>query len=123
MRRIISVLVLSVIAAVVYTTGSEESAAETLTHQEGVVEFIEGEVTVDGQKAEFGQIVPAGATIRTGAESTCEVVFEGRNIFRIAENSIAVVDIDPSHPQISLQQGSLAAVFERLQYLDRDAFP
>jgi hypothetical protein len=84
----------------------------------GVIEYLEGEVLVDGAEAVIGQEVPPGAVIRTAAASFCEVVFAGRNIFRVEASTIARIDIDEDHGAIDLQQGALAAVFQKLQRIN-----
>jgi hypothetical protein len=55
--------------------------------------------------------------VRTGRRAYCEIVFGGRNIFRIQAESVAVVDLGAGRGSISLQQGALAAVFYKLQRL------
>ena len=83
----------------------------------GVVEYLEGEVTLNGVAAEIGQEIELKTTVRTGAASYCEIVFWGGNIFRLEENTTAVIEIDADHHVIDLQQGALAAVFAKLQLL------
>jgi ferric-dicitrate binding protein FerR (iron transport regulator) len=57
------------------------------------------------------------ATIRTGPDSSCEIVFGGRNIFQVQENCTAVLYIDREHQRINLKTGSIAFVFRKLQKL------
>jgi hypothetical protein len=82
-----------------------------------VIEYSEGDVLVDGRPAEIGQEVALGADVRTGENSTCIIVFGGKNIFRIQELSSAVIRIDEEQGSIDLARGALAAVFDRLQRL------
>jgi ferric-dicitrate binding protein FerR (iron transport regulator) len=86
-----------------------------------VITYLEGEVLLEGAAAEIGAEVAAGAAIRTGGESYCEVVFNRRNIFRIEQNSLVVINIEQARGSIDLQQGSLAAVFQKLASLGRGA--
>jgi hypothetical protein len=81
----------------------------------GTIEYLEGEVLLDGAPAEIGQEVPPGATIETAGASYCEVVFAGRNIFRIEPLTVARIEIEERRGTIDLEQGSLAAVFHKLQ--------
>lgn len=55
---------------------------------------MEGEVLVDGVEAVIGQEVIPGATIRTGVDSYCDVVFQGNNVFRLRPESTLVLNID-----------------------------
>ena len=86
-------------------------------HPAGIIEYIEGEVLLNGEEAQLGAEVTLGATVQTGTDSFCEVVFGGQNIFQIREESLAVISIDESHGQIDLKKGAVAAVFQRLQKL------
>jgi hypothetical protein len=80
-----------------------------------VIEYLEGRVSIDGTEAAIGQEVPPGATISTGADSFCEVVFPDRNVFRMRPDSVLVVSIDRS--SLALERGALAAVFDKLRVL------
>jgi hypothetical protein len=81
------------------------------------VVYLEGEVMLDGQQAVLGQKVPPGATLQTGARSYCEIVFGGKNIFRVQEQTLALFDVQAGRGAIDLRQGALAAVFYKLQRL------
>jgi hypothetical protein len=83
----------------------------------GVIEYLEGDVLVNGSAAEIGQEIPPGASVQTGEASFCIILFAGKNIFRIQEQSIAIIEIDESLGSIDLKQGGLAAVFSKLQTL------
>jgi hypothetical protein len=91
-------------------------AAEGLpANPRGIIEYLEGEVLLNGLPAQIGQEVPPGAVLETGRGSWCEVVFAGKNIFRIESDSIARIDIELQNGAIELRQGALAAVFQKLQ--------
>jgi hypothetical protein len=81
----------------------------------GVIEYLEGEVLLNGLPAQIGQEVPPGAVLETAPGALCEVVFAGKNIFRIEPDSVARIDIGPQSGAIELRQGALAAVFQKLQ--------
>jgi hypothetical protein len=112
MRVLTVLLVLGFSSVNGWTSGSAETPAALDTT--GVVEFLEGEVTIDGIEAELGQDVPPGSTVRTGANSLCEVVFRGRNIFQVQENSVAVIDLGAQSSSVELTSGGIAAVLDRL---------
>ncbi len=88
----------------------------------GTVVFLSGEVSLDGRPAEIGQEARYGATVRTGADGVCEVVFASRNVFRIGGDSVAVLRMDGQNGEVELRSGIFAAVFEKLQYLGGDGF-
>ena len=44
------------------------------------IEYFEGEVRVDGEEAEFGQVLEVGALVQTGEGSYCEIEFGQRNV-------------------------------------------
>jgi len=97
-----------------YAGGAGESVSVNTT---GLIEYMEGEVTLNGEAARIGLEVEPGSTVRTGSESYCEVIFQGRNIFQIQEDSTAVISIDASSGGIELERGSLAAVFKQVRTL------
>ena len=100
--------------SVLFAEGSQET---TMVSEKGIIEYLEGEVTVDGNPADFGQEVEAGSIVKTGDASYCEVIFGGRNIFRLEENTIAQLDIDSARglQSISINQGAMSAVFQKIQ--------
>lgn len=81
-------------------------------YTEGEIAYLEGEVTVEGNPAEFGMIVRTGETVKTGAGSYCDIVFGDKNVFRVHENTLAIIDF--SEAEIDLRTGSLSAVFTKL---------
>jgi WD40 repeat protein len=81
-------------------------------YTEGEIAYIEGDVILKGEPAEFGATVHSGDTVKTGASSYCDIVFGDENVFRIHENSIAAVDF--SKAEINLNAGSLSAVFNKI---------
>lgn len=96
--------------------GAEPGAAATGPAR---IEYLEGEVRVDGQAASIGQEVSAGSTVRTAANAYCEIVFGSQNIFRIDADSVVVVGELAGRGSIDLRQGALGAVFHKLQRLGK----
>jgi hypothetical protein len=121
--RLVSLAVpaLALAAALGLAEGAREQAPVS---PRGLITYLEGEVLLDGTAAETGVEVASGAAIRTGPESYCEVIFNRKNIFRIEQNSLVVISVEEARGSIDLQQGSLAAVFQRIASLGRkvDAF-
>lgn len=81
----------------------------------GQIEYLEGNVELNGAFADIGAQVEVGDIIRTGSDGFAEVVFNRRNIFRIGANTRATLRLTDSRPGIDLDRGSVTAVFERLQ--------
>lgn len=92
------------------TAGGVPEAAPSYT--EGEITYLEGDVTLEGNPAEFGMIVRTGETVNTGAGSYCDIVFGDKNVFRVHENTLAIINF--SNAEIDLQAGSLSAVFNKL---------
>lgn len=90
----------------------------------GVIEYLEGEVTVDGAVAAIGAEVASGQTVVTGPAGLAEIVFDDRNVFQLRENTTVVLDVGADEARsVELQAGAFAAVFDRLrQIAGEDAF-
>ena len=86
-------------------------AASTFT---GTIEYVEGDVTVNGAATEIGAQVKNGDTITTGNSGVCDIVFLKRNIVQIQADSIAVLNFGEIGRGIQLESGALAAVLKNL---------
>ncbi|MDP3179611.1 MAG: FecR family protein [Spirochaetaceae bacterium] len=88
-----------------------------------MVEYVEGSVTIDGKDADFGQVLPKTATVVTGAGSYCDIVFGGKNAFRIGQNAIVKLDFRKTKPEIGLVKGGVTSVLRKLEKLaGKDTF-
>jgi hypothetical protein len=83
----------------------------------GVVEFLDGDVKINGVPADFGQVVEYGDWAQTGPDSSVDIVFDGANVFRLGENTVASIEIGTARQSVDLKHGSFAAVFDRLRTL------
>jgi len=83
----------------------------------GTVEFVDGNVTINGVPADFGQVVGYGDWVQTGPDSSIDIVFDRANIFRLGENTVATIEIGTTRQTVDLKFGSFAAVFDRLRTL------
>ncbi|NBC30157.1 MAG: hypothetical protein GVY29_09240 [Spirochaetes bacterium] len=81
----------------------------------GQIEYLEGDVELNGSFADIGTEVAVGDIIRTGSDGFAEIVFNRRNIFRIGADTRATLRLNAAQPGIDLDRGSVTAVFERLQ--------
>lgn len=118
MRKGIIFLFLFLLCSVlIFAGGQSEETAPPVT---GVVEYLDGDVTINDERADFGMIVPFGAVVATGPESYCEIVFDRKNIFRIQESTVAEIKLSPSNPEIEIRQGTFAALFNKLEAFTSD---
>ncbi len=76
---------------------------------------MEGTVTIDGKIAEVGSALEATARVETGADSSCEILFDGKNIVKIMPNTFAELDFSKVGKEIKLQKGGVAAVLKKLE--------
>ena len=83
----------------------------------GVVEFLEGDVRINGEPVDFGYRVQLGDWVQTGPGSSVDIVFDRANVFRLGENTVAQLDIGSSRQQVDLKFGTFAAVFDRVRTL------
>jgi hypothetical protein len=117
MKKVLVTILLTVgmISAVFAGGGGEEPL---FVPEKGTIHYLEGDVTVDREPAEIGQIVGLGSAIETGSGSMCEIVFGEDNVFRLLENTLAVFSLNEA--TLELQRGSLGAVFNKLTGLDAE---
>lgn len=101
----------------VFANGSSEQPGSLPTSIHGVVEYVEGTVTVNGKPADFGQSIAQGDRVETGANSQVQIVFNQKNIFQLQQNTIAVIDMGEAVKRIELKTGTFAAVFSDLAVL------
>ena len=81
---------------------------------QGVVEYVQGDVTINGAAAQIGATVASGDTVKTGSDGICEITFEGKNIVQIQAGSLAVLNFGEIGRGIQLQSGAIAAVLKSL---------
>jgi hypothetical protein len=116
MKKIWILLCLS-LAFIVSANGTKDLATTEEGPIEGVLTYMEGDVWVNDAFAEFGMIVPADGRIKTGVDGYCEIQFLGKNIFRLQEDSILQLQLKSSGSSLNLQQGTMAALFDKLDRL------
>lgn len=113
-KGLITVLLIICTAAAVFAGGRKEEPL--YIPEKGTIHYLEGEVTVNREPADIGQIVGLGSAIETGSGSMCEIVFGDANVFRLLEDTLATFSLNEA--TIELKQGSLGAVFNKLTGLD-----
>lgn len=118
MKRLTFLLVLSLGVFGLFARGGGEVVAGSAS-QRGEIIYLEGEVSLDGVNGEIGAEVPVGAVVATGADSYCEIVFGGQNIFRVEAETTAKLSI--AEGGIALQSGSLSLILDKLEVLGEGA--
>jgi len=116
-------ILLLFITALSLSANSKADTSSTVSNQEitGKVTYLEGEVQIDGQIAELGDIVQSGDTVETGEAGFCEVQFLGQNVFQIQEQTLLTLSFKPNNAEIDLKQGSMAALFNKLENLTSES--
>ncbi|NBF41155.1 MAG: hypothetical protein GVY14_12150 [Spirochaetes bacterium] len=100
---------------------SGEASADAPVALYGVMEYLEGEVTVDGDAASIGDRVDSGQLVETGPNGLAEIVFDDRNVFQLRENTTIRLDLQGGQVRTAeLEAGSFAAVFDRLRQVAGD---
>jgi hypothetical protein len=95
--------------------GSGQAASDTVSTVEARVEYIEGDVLLDGEPTNIGAEVPPGGRIETGADGLVDVVFGNGNALRIEENTALTMDLSDPSQGLDVRRGTVAAVFEGLR--------
>lgn len=105
--------------------GTRESVSdpEESNRISAVVTYLLGEVSINEEPAEEGDVVPRGATVKTGIDSSVEITFGSHNILRVEAETITTISIDKKAGKIDIQKGSIGAVFDRLgMFTDKSDF-
>lgn len=98
---------------VILTTGCS-SRSQPSVFRKGRMDYIEGEVTLNGTRARLDQEIEDKSTVETGAESLCDLIFNQKNIVHIGENSLFKVDVARDPGAIELSQGSILMIAKKL---------
>lgn len=96
--------------------GAGQAQIEAASTEYGTIEYLEGEVTVNGETARIGRTVESGDRIVTGPSARAEIVFDERNIFQLRPDTILTLAFGENEiREADLEQGAFAAVFDRLR--------
>jgi len=104
----------SVLSLLALLTFAAPLHAATNPDQSGQVVFVDGDVTVNNREADTGDVLTGPNTIKTGDASTVEVMFGGRNIFRLGPNSLVRIDFSQLKKTVNLDKGEFTSVLKKL---------
>jgi hypothetical protein len=80
----------------------------------GKVEFFTGDVKIAGNAAVQEMAVSNGYEVVTGKDSSCEIVFNEKNIIRIMENSDIIFNISSIKKELKVNSGAVESVLRNL---------
>ncbi|NPV00163.1 MAG: hypothetical protein HPY53_02160 [Brevinematales bacterium] len=103
----LSVMVLSIMTL---SCGNQSAKAG-----KGVLDTYTGNVTINGKPAQVGMEVADGSEITTAEGAWCDIVFPGKNIFRVYENADVIINLGSPDKQIVLKAGNIANVLYSLK--------
>lgn len=83
---------------------------KTLAKTDGIILTYSGDVKINTKSAKRGTIVKYGDVITTHNNSSCEIVVDKKNIFRLQANSKMIFKISKTENQIILEKGWLSGV-------------
>ncbi|MGD9940692.1 MAG: FecR domain-containing protein [Clostridia bacterium] len=87
------------------------------------VVFVEGEVLIDGQEPELGDLLGTSFIVQTGKGARCDLVFNTGNALSIGQNALADFDFSSQVANVRVDRGSLSSVLKKLSQLtDTNSF-
>lgn len=90
------------------------TAREPTRTTEARVELVWGEVHIDGKAAVVGSTIPPTFRVVTGLDSTVAIVFDGKNVLTVEEDTEAYVDLAADLRTVELRRGALASALRKL---------
>ncbi|OHD58627.1 MAG: hypothetical protein A2014_04160 [Spirochaetes bacterium GWF1_49_6] len=109
-RFILVFLSFVVISVMTLSCGNQSANAG-----KGVLDTYTGNVTINGKPVQVGMQVADGSEITTAEGAWCDIVFPGKNIFRIYEKADVIITLGSSDKQIVLKAGNIANVLYSLK--------
>ncbi|WP_319561475.1 FecR domain-containing protein [Marispirochaeta sp.] len=73
---------------------------------------------MNGEPAAIGDTVVPGATVATEEGAYCEILFGVKNIFRVLENTVAIIRLEKGRGNIQVDKGAIAFLLTRLSALE-----
>jgi ferric-dicitrate binding protein FerR (iron transport regulator) len=123
--KVILAAALAAISASLASADSKPAASlpAAASSPRGTVVFFEGEVRIDGERAEIGRELGARTRIETGKGASCEIVFSGKNAIRIGQDSKATLDFTGIVKELRLERGGATSVLRKIgKIAGKDSF-
>jgi hypothetical protein len=80
----------------------------------GRVVFVDGDVTANGRVTDTGDLLVGPQVLKTGKASTIEIIFAGRNVFRLGPDSVVRIDFAQLKKTVNLDKGEFTSVLKKL---------
>lgn len=109
------------VVTLVFFLAAAFASADSTSDLSGRVVFVDGDVTANGRVIDTGDLLIGPQTLKTAKGSTIEIVFAGRNIFRVGPSSIVRVDFSQLKKTVNLDQGEFTSVLKKLARTTGDA--
>jgi len=108
-KKSLILILIFLLAASIYAGGNKETK---ILNFKGNIDYLEGNVSLNNTPAEFGSEVRTGDIIKTGSNSSCDIVFNKGNILHMESDTILQINWNKS--TLNLKEGSIASVFNKL---------
>lgn len=87
----------------------------------GTIIFADGDVTANGRFAETGDVLSGPVVLKTGRGAVLEVIFGGKNIFRLGADTVARVDFSVLKKTVTLEKGAFTSVLKKLALISGES--
>ena len=78
------------------------------------LDYVNGEVSIDGVAVEAGATIKPTFAIETGAASNCGIIFDEKNILHVDENTEAYIDLAADVRNVEIRRGMIASALRKL---------
>ena len=112
MKKLYILILFIVISSIIFAGGTKE--IRTIGFK-GAVDYLEGDVFINGNSAVVGSSVEDGDVISTEKDSSCEIIFNQGNIFHLEEETL--IEIKWAENRININKGAMGSVFSKLKKL------
>lgn len=92
---------------------SNTSDDDWVVPEEGRVSFVSGEVFINNNRADVGDIVKEGDVVKTGDNSEAEIEIRDYAVFHIKENSTVLIEDILLSPRVEVKKGWFLAIIKR----------
>ena len=119
MKNLSAFRFLVLFSSLVLTAGAVQAASNP--DLSGRVVFVDGDAWANGRVAETGDLLVGPTVLKTGPASSLEMVFAGRNVFRLGPNTVLKIDFSQLKKTVTLDNGVFTSVLKKLGQFSGDA--